>query len=145
MRFISLLLHQPTDSRQLLASFMPPLPRLQPALPIQSHFPVQLTSSTCFLPAKSTQSCPTLCDPIDGSPPGSPVPGLLQARALEWVPLPPLPPCSGPTMPITCQEVGRVENHPKLMNHGLPRRFSDKESTHQCRRPWLDPWAQQIH
>ena len=35
--------------------------------------------------AKSLQSCPTLCDPIDGSPPGSPVPGILQARALEWV------------------------------------------------------------
>ena len=31
------------------------------------------------------QSCPTLCDPIDGSPPGSPVPGILQARTLEWV------------------------------------------------------------
>ena len=35
--------------------------------------------------AKSLQSCPTLCDPIDGSPPGSPVPGILQARTLEWV------------------------------------------------------------
>ena len=35
--------------------------------------------------AKSLQSCPTLCDPIDGSPPGSPVPGILQARILEWV------------------------------------------------------------
>ena len=34
--------------------------------------------------AKSLQSCPPLCDPIDGSPPGSPVPGILQARALEW-------------------------------------------------------------
>ena len=34
---------------------------------------------------KSLQSCPTLCDPIDGSPPGSPVPGILQARTLEWV------------------------------------------------------------
>ena len=34
---------------------------------------------------KSLQSCPTLCDPIDGSPPGSPVPGILQARVLEWV------------------------------------------------------------
>ena len=33
----------------------------------------------------SLQSCPTLCDPIDGSPPGSPVPGILQARTLEWV------------------------------------------------------------
>ena len=35
--------------------------------------------------AKSLQSCPTLCDPIDGSLPGSPVPGILQARTLEWV------------------------------------------------------------
>ena len=35
--------------------------------------------------AKSLQSCPTLFDPIDGSPPGSPVPGILQARTLEWV------------------------------------------------------------
>ena len=35
--------------------------------------------------AKSLQSCPTLCDPRDGSPPGSPIPGILQARALEWV------------------------------------------------------------
>ena len=34
--------------------------------------------------AKSLQSCPTLCDPIDGSPPGSPIPGILQARTLEW-------------------------------------------------------------
>ena len=38
--------------------------------------------------AKSLQSCPTLCNPIDGSPPGSAVPGILQARVLEWVPLP---------------------------------------------------------
>ena len=35
--------------------------------------------------AKSLQSCPTLCDPVDGSPAGSPVPGILQARTLEWV------------------------------------------------------------
>ena len=35
--------------------------------------------------AKSLQLCPTLCDPIDGSPPGSPVPGILQATTLEWV------------------------------------------------------------
>ena len=38
--------------------------------------------------AKSFQSCPTLCDPIDGSPPGSPVPGILQARTVEWLPFP---------------------------------------------------------
>ena len=35
--------------------------------------------------ANSLQSCPTLCDPTDGSPPGSPIPGILQARTLEWV------------------------------------------------------------
>ena len=35
--------------------------------------------------AKSLQSCPALCDPIDSSPPGSPVPGILQSRTLEWV------------------------------------------------------------
>jgi len=41
-----------------------------------------LSLPSCY--AKSLQSCPTLCDPIDGSPPGSPVPGILQARTLEW-------------------------------------------------------------
>ena len=40
--------------------------------------------------AKSLQLCPTLCDPIDISPPGSPVPGILQARSLEWLPFPSL-------------------------------------------------------
>ena len=44
---------------------------------------VQLSSADTA--AKSLQSCPTLCDPIDGSPPGSAVPGILQARTLEWV------------------------------------------------------------
>ena len=38
--------------------------------------------------AKSRQSCPTLCDPIDGSPPGSSVHGIFQARVLEWVAMP---------------------------------------------------------
>ena len=42
----------------------------------------QLTTAAA---AESLQSCPTLCDPIDGSPPGFPVPGILQARTLEWV------------------------------------------------------------
>ena len=40
---------------------------------------------TAAAAAKSLQSCPTLCDPIDGSPPGSAAPGILQARTLEWV------------------------------------------------------------
>ena len=39
----------------------------------------------CLAAAKSLQSCLTLCDPVDGSPPGSLVPGILQARTLEWV------------------------------------------------------------
>ena len=41
--------------------------------------------SSAAAAAKSLQSCPTLCDPIDGSPPASPIPGILQARTLEWV------------------------------------------------------------
>ena len=48
---------------------------------------VQLLSLSLCDPtaaAKSLQSCPTLCDPTDGLPPGSPVPGILQARVLEW-------------------------------------------------------------
>ena len=61
------------------------------------HKGVRISSSSWIIPqnalpifaataaAKSFQSCLTLCDPIDGSPPGSPVPGILQARTLEWV------------------------------------------------------------
>ena len=50
---------------------------------LTSYFciPVSCTTTT----TKSLQPCPALCDPIDGSPPGSPVPGILQARTLEWV------------------------------------------------------------
>ena len=44
-----------------------------------------LPCSAAAAAAKSLQSCRTLCDPIDSSPPGSPVPGILQARTLEWV------------------------------------------------------------
>ena len=46
-------------------------------------FPTQTEKAAAA--AKSLQSCLTLCDPIDGSSPGSPVPGILQARTLEWV------------------------------------------------------------
>ena len=46
----------------------------------------EATCKNCLaVAAKSLQSCLTLCDPIDGSPPGSPIPGILQARTLEWV------------------------------------------------------------
>ena len=54
---------------------------LQGLIHLSSLNDLQVSPAT----AKSLQSCPTLCDPIDGSPPGSPVPGILQARALEWI------------------------------------------------------------
>ena len=58
---------------------------------LASWYPCRILLSRTEVPkrvtaaAKSLQSCPTLCDPIDGSPPGSPIPGILQARTLEWV------------------------------------------------------------
>ena len=52
---------------------------------LQTPQDLSLASSPLTLAAKSLQSCPTLCNPIDGSPPGSAVPGILQARTLEWV------------------------------------------------------------
>ena len=63
--------------------------------PTQGLSPVSCTGGRFFTvrtaaaaaAAKSRQSCPTLCNPIDHSPPGSPVPGILQARTLEWVAL----------------------------------------------------------
>ena len=45
---------------------------------------ISFSPAAAVAAAKSLQSCPTLCDPTDGSPPGSPVPGILQARTLEW-------------------------------------------------------------
>ena len=57
-------------------------------LPLFLVSEVEITAPVSYLTAataKSLQSCPTLCDPIDGSPPGSPVPGILQARTREWV------------------------------------------------------------
>ena len=46
---------------------------------------IKFPTSIAAAAAKSLQSCPTLCNPIDGSPPGSAIPGILQARILEWV------------------------------------------------------------
>ena len=51
----------------------------------QNDFAKLISMAAAATAAKSLQSCPTLCDPIDGSPPGSAVPGILQARTLEWV------------------------------------------------------------
>ena len=61
---------------------------LQNLLSIEFYEGDWVSGRICWLvtaTAKSLQSCPTLCDPIDGSPPGSPIPGILQARTLEWV------------------------------------------------------------
>ena len=52
---------------------------------IQLPYTYRLPDVVLYCNCKSLQSCPTLCDPRDGSPPGSPVPGILQARTLEWV------------------------------------------------------------
>ena len=59
------------------------------ALPfcLDSALPFCLDLLLAAAAAKSLQSCPTLCNPTDGSPSGSPVPGILQARTLEWVAL----------------------------------------------------------
>ena len=54
-------------------------------LPVPRKAPVPHLEISAAAAAKSLQSCPTLCDPIDGSPQGYPIPGILQARTLEWV------------------------------------------------------------
>jgi len=61
--------------------------RIDPWQNTQRHILVKLMNikHNAAAAAKSLQSCPTLCDPIYGSPPGSPVPGILQAITLEWV------------------------------------------------------------
>ena len=65
----------------------PGIKRRSPALQADSLLsePAEKPSNRRVAAAKSLQLCPTLCDPIDSSPPGSPVPGILQARTLEWV------------------------------------------------------------
>ena len=55
------------------------------ATPPKEEIKVFMSSMATAAAAKSLQSCPTLCNPIDGSPPGSTIPGILQARTLEWV------------------------------------------------------------
>ena len=74
-------------SRKEYWSGLPCPPPLNPHLLLSSALAGKLfTASATWeaLAAKSLQLCPTLCDPIDGIPPGSPVPGILQARTLEW-------------------------------------------------------------
>ena len=86
-----------------ISSSITPLSSCPQSFPASGSFPTSRLFTSCgqnigastsasVLPmnaaAKSLQSCPTLCDPIDGSPPGYPVPGILQAKTLEWVAIP---------------------------------------------------------
>ena len=78
----------PTLQADSLPSEPPEKPQVveRPALKSgpASH-PSPTAAAAAAAAAKSLQSCPTLCDPIDSSPPGSSIPGILQARTLEWV------------------------------------------------------------
>ena len=74
--------------------------------------------------AKSLQSCLTLCDPIDGSPPGSAVPGILQARTLEWVAI---------SFSTEHHRKAQIMWGKEEQLSGLPRWLNGKESTCQCR------------
>ena len=67
-------------------------------------------AATAAAAAKSLQSCPTLCDPIDGSPPGSSVPGILQARILEWVAI---------SFSNACMDAKSLQSCPTLRPYGL--------------------------
>ena len=93
------------------------------------------------------QSCLTLRDPIDGSPPGSPFPGILQARTLEWLPLP------SPNLLITWKYPARPSkslgalNSPYLGLSLVLGGASGKEPACQCRRrkkQEFDPWVRKI-
>ena len=88
--------------------------------------------------AKSLQSCPTLCDPVDGSPLGSSVPGILQARILEWVAM---DFCLNLPSFWRCwsQEHSLINLLP-----GLPWWLRGKESACQCRRHGLHSWSGKI-
>ena len=72
-------------TQQWKSSVFIPIPKKGNAKECSNYHTIALISHTAAAAAKSLQSYPTLCDPTDGSPPGSPVPGILQARTLEWV------------------------------------------------------------
>ena len=61
------------------------LPSLEGSILATLAWMIAAAAAAAAAAAKSLQSCPTLCDPIDSSPSGSPIPGVLQARTLEWV------------------------------------------------------------
>ena len=75
----------PPGSNPLLPLSKTPSPAGQAGIPVVVSQMLILQSCAAAAAAKLLQSCPTLCDPTDGSPSGSTVPGILQARTLEWV------------------------------------------------------------
>ena len=85
-----------------------------------------LDAAAAAAAAKSLQSCPTLCDPTDGSPPGSPVLGILQARTVEWV-------------AITLKKISRF-----LIDYGLPWWLRRWRICLQYRIPRFNPWVRKI-
>ena len=72
-----------TDVKYVLSPYT--LDLVATSLFLKPGIPYSIKVAAAAAAAKSLQSCPTLCDPIDGSPPGCPVPGIVQARTLEWV------------------------------------------------------------
>ena len=103
--------------------------------------------------AKSLQSCPTLCNPIDGSSPGSPIPGILQARTLEWVAI------SFPSAwkwKVKVKSLSRVRllatpwtavyQAPPSMGFSRQEYWSGLPLlSPQCRRPRFNSWVWKIH
>ena len=83
--FISFLLYQSKFKSQINFHLLLTSPGLTGKCHKFILFNMHNTSAAAAAASKLLQSCPTLCDPIDGSPPGSPIPGILQERTLEWV------------------------------------------------------------
>ena len=90
--------------------------------------------------AKSLQSCPTLCNPIDSSPPGSAIPGILQARTLEWA-----------AVSFSSQGVLEVKNPPanagdvrdEDQSLGREDPLEDGMATHSSILAWRFPWTEE--
>ena len=93
--------------------------------------------------AKSLQSCPTLCDPIDGSPPGSPVPGILQARTLEWIAI-------SFSNAWKWKVKGKSLSHVQLLAtpwttaHQAPPSMGFSRQEYWSGVPWPSPWSYQL-
>ena len=75
-------LHDPDNHDGVITHLKPDIPECKVKWALGS---ITMNKAAATAAAKSLQSCPALCNPTDGSPPGSPIPGILQARTLEWV------------------------------------------------------------